>query len=238
MPDRTPSFSTQFRAARARFGFFVRLAWRIGGRGVALLAWRKTPAPEAADAADAAVIEDYDQIVEALQTGDTGFLARFGLGFAASSDGFVGQPWLFNAIDLGSLATLHWFLAQGVALDGVDKDGRSVLQAAIERAAAVDEYDENPEDPLPLIVALLDGGAAVNAASRQGLTPLHVAAALGLVQVVQVLLSRGADARLRDEGFAQATPLEYAIQAGHRAVADLLHQDGAVGSHVDLISPP
>ncbi len=219
MPENPPSFSARFRAWLARLGFFARLAWRIGGRSVALLPWRRAPAPVVADAA---VIADYDQIVEALQTGDTGFLTRLGPKFAASSDSFVGQPWLFNAIDLGSLTTLRWFLAQGVALDRVDKDGRSVLQAAVERAAAVDEFDENPEDPLPLILALLAAGAAINAPSRQGLTPLHVAAALGLGEVVQLLLSRGADATLRDEGFAHATPFDYAVQAGHRAVADLL----------------
>ncbi len=186
---------------------------------MALLPWRKTPAPLAADPA---LVADYDQIIGALQTGDTEFLARLGPGFAASSDSFVGQPWLFNAIDLGNLASLRWCLVQGVALDGTDKDGRSVLQAAVERAAVLDEYDDTPEDPLPLIVALIDAGAAINAPSAQGLTPLHVAAALGLGEVVQVLLSRGADATLRDEGFAHATPLDYAVQAGHQAVAVLL----------------
>ncbi|MDZ4396004.1 ankyrin repeat domain-containing protein [Cypionkella sp.] len=219
MPDTPPSFSARFRASRARLGFFARLAWRISGRALALLSLGKAPTPAGADPL---VIADYDQIVEALQTGDTGFLARLGRGFAASSDSFVGQPWLFNAIDLGSLAALQWFLAQRVALDGVDKDGRSVLQAAIERAALVDDYDDAPEDPLPMIVALLEAGAAINAVSRQGLTPLHVAAALGLANVVRVLLALGADASLRDDGFAHATPLDYAVQAGHQAVADLL----------------
>ena len=219
MSEHPPAFSIRFRAWLARLGFFARLAWRIGGRAFGLLHRRKTPAPVAAHPA---VIADYDQIIEALQTGDSGLLERLGPGFASSSDSFIGQPWLFNAIDLGNLASLRWFLAQGVALDTVDKAGRSVLQAAVERAAAVDEYDDAREDPLPLIVALLDAGAAINAASRQGLTALHVAAALGLGDVVQVLLSRGADFSLRDEGFAHATPLDYALQAGHQAVADLL----------------
>ena len=212
-------FAARFRSWLGRLGFFARLLWRIAGRAPGLMQRRK---PMTVATANPAVIADYDQIVEALQTGDTEFLARLGPGFSASLDSFVGQPWLFNAIDLGSLATLQWFLAQGAALDAVDKDGRSVVQAAVERAVAVDEYDDAPEDPLPLIVALLDGGAAINAASRQGLTPLHVAAALGLAEVVQLLLSRGADASLRDEGFAHATPLDYAVQAGHQAVVDLL----------------
>ena len=219
MLENPPPFYSRLRAWGARLVFFARLAWRISGRALALLSRRKAPAPVSEDLA---LIADYDQIVEALQTGDTGFLARLGPEFAASSDSFAGQPWLFNAIDLGSLATLQWFLAQGVAPDGVDKDGRSALQAAVERAAVVDAYDDAPQDPLPLIAALLDAGAAINAASRQGLTPLHVAAALGLGEVVQVLLSRGADASLRDEGFAHATPRDYAVQAGHQGVADVL----------------
>ena len=219
MPEQPPSFSTRIRTRRTRLGFFARLAWRITGRAFALLQRRK---PAAALAANPTVIADYDQIIEALQTGDTGLLQRLGPGFASSSDSFIGQPWLFNAIDLGNLTSLHWFLAEGVALDAVDKTGRSALQAAVERAAAVDEYDDAPEDPLPLIVAVLDAGAAINEASRQGLTALHVAAALGLGEVVRLLLARGADATLRDEGFAGSTPLDYAVQAGHPAVADLL----------------
>lgn len=218
-----PAF-IRFRATLARLGFFARLAWRIGGRSFALLPRRKRPAAKPAAATDAnpALIEDDDQIIEALQTGNTGLLAQLGPEFAHSLDAQSGQPWLFNAVDLGNLASLHWFLAQGSTLDQPDKDGRSLLQAAVERAAVVDEFDDAPENPLPLIVALLDAGAAINAASRQGLTPLHVAAALGLIEVVQLLLARGADSASRDEGFARSTPRDYAVQAGHSAVADLL----------------
>jgi hypothetical protein len=219
MLENPPPFSARLRAWGGRLVFFARLGWRISGRALALLSRQQAPAPVSDDLA---LIADYDQIVEALQIGDTVFLALLGPGFAERLDSFTGQPWLFNAIDLGSLATIQWFLAQGVALDGVDKDGRSALQAAVERAAVVDAYDDAPQDPLPLIVALLEAGAEINAPSRQGLTPLHVAAALGLGEVVQVLLSRGADASLRDEGFAHATPRDYAVQAGHQGVADLL----------------
>ncbi len=217
------SFAARLASVRARGLFFARLVWRIGGRAVMQIRPPARALPAAPVAGmDAGLIADHDQIIEALQTGDTGLLDRLGPEFASSIDVDSGQPWLFHAVELGNLASLRWFLAQGAALERPDKDGRSVLQAAVERAAAVDEYDDAPEDPLPLILALLDAGAAVNAPSRQGLTPLHVAAALGLAEVVQMLLSRGADSRLRDEGFAHATPLEYAVQAGHQAVADLL----------------
>ena len=222
-PSQPRSFAARLASVRDRGLFFARLVWRIGGRAVMQLRPPARSQPVAAMAAmDAALIGDHDHIIEALQSGDTGFLARLGPAFASGVDAASGQPWLFHAVELGNLASLRWFLAQDVALDRPDKDGRSVLQAAVERAATVDEYDDAPEDPLPLILALLDARAAINAPSRQGLTPLHVAAALGLAEVVQLLLSRGADARLRDEGFAHATPLDYAVQAGHQAVADLL----------------
>lgn len=221
MLENPPPFSVRFSTWLARLGFFARLAWRISGRASGLLQRRRPPAPITTDPA---LIADYDQIIEALQTGDTGFLARLGPGFADGLDNFIGQPWLFNAIDLGNLASLHWFLTQGVALDTLDKAGRSVMQAAVERAAAVDEFDDAPQDPLPLILALLDAGAAINAPSRQGLTALHVAAALGLIDVVRLLLARGADRALRDEGFARATPRDFAVKAGHTEVADLLAQ--------------
>ncbi|MDB5661068.1 MAG: Ankyrin [Cypionkella sp.] len=211
--------AAKFRALRDQTLFVARLGWRIGGRALALLPMRKTAT---APPDDPTVIGDYDQIIEALQVGNTAVLERLGPQFAASADDFIGQPWFFNAIDLGNLASLRWFLAQGVALDGADKAGRSPLQAAIERAAAPDLDDETPEDPLPMIEALLDAGAEINAASRQGLTALHVAAALGLCKVVRLLLARGANPGLRDEGFAGAAPFDYAVQAGHADVAELL----------------
>ncbi|GLS87807.1 hypothetical protein GCM10010873_27810 [Cypionkella aquatica] len=207
------------RDLRARAAFFARLIWRIGGRAVAQI-----DRPSAVTKPAATSTTDFDAIIEALQSGELAVFAQLGPDFASSDDPQSGQPWLFYAVDLGNLASLKWFTAQNVALDGLDKDGRSVLQAAVERAAAVDEFDDTPEDPLPLITALLDAGAAINAASGQGLTPLHIAAALGLADVVQLLLARGADPSLRDEGFAQSTPRDFALQAGHQAVAALLER--------------
>ncbi|OYU37615.1 MAG: hypothetical protein CFE33_20040 [Pseudorhodobacter sp. PARRP1] len=217
-PQKPPSFAARLGSLRDRGLFWLRLVWRMGGR--AALQLRSTS--PALSVQPVALIGDADQIIEALQTGDVDYLAGLGPAFAASTEADSGQPWLFHAIDLGTLASLHWFLAQGVDLASRDKAGRLPLQAAVERAAAVDEFDDSPEDPLALIAALLDAGAQINAASGQGLTALHVAAALGLLDVVRLLLARGADARLRDEGFAGSTALDYAVQARQAAVAEVL----------------
>lgn len=220
-PPKPQPFVTRPAGLRDRWLFWLRLGWRIGGRA-ALRLGARTPAPQ-----PTALIGDPDQIIEALQTGDIGVLAALGPQFAASTDAQSGQPWLFHAIELGSLTSLRWFLAQGVALNMRDKAGRLPLQAAVERAAVVDEFDDNPEDPLALIGALLDADAPINAASGQGLTALHVAAALGLLDVVKLLLARGADASLRDEGFAGSTALDYAVQARQDAAAALLRDAAA-----------
>lgn len=226
MTDKPPlkprSFAAHLGDLRDRSLFWLRLVWRIGGRAVLQL--RAAP-PALPSPPSAALIANPDQIIEALQTGDLDFLAGLGPEFAASIDAHSGQPWLFHAIDLGSLASLHWFLAQGVDLASRDRAGRLPLQAAVERAAAVDEFDDAPEDPLALIDALLEAGAQINAASAQGLTALHVAAALGLLDVVTLLLERGADANLRDEGFAGSTALDYAVQARQEAVAEVLRAE-------------
>ncbi|MFC3180504.1 ankyrin repeat domain-containing protein [Cypionkella sinensis] len=227
MTDKPPlkprSFAAPLGDLRGRGLFWLRLVWRIAGRAVLQLRAVSPALPPAKPSA--APIADPDQVIEALQTGEVDFLVGLGPEFAASIDAQSGQPWLFHAIDLGSLASLHWFLAQGVDLASRDKAGRLPLQAAVERAAAVDEFDDAPEDPLALIDALLEAGAQINAASAQGLTALHVAAALGLLDVVTLLLERGADANLRDEGFAGSTALDYAVQARQEAVAEVLRAE-------------
>jgi hypothetical protein len=53
---------------------------------------------------------------------------------------------------------------------------------------------------------LLDGGASVDATSRDGSTPLHSAAFLGRAKVIAVLLEHGADANAR--ALAGQTPLD------------------------------
>ncbi|XP_076144520.1 ankyrin repeat domain-containing protein 53 [Alosa pseudoharengus] len=73
---------------------------------------------------------------------------------------------------------------------------------------------------LASISCLLMHGAQVNAATKDGVTPLHQAAAEGLLECVQALLEAGADPHLREMN--GHTPLELAKLWCHRQVARFL----------------
>jgi ankyrin repeat protein len=63
-------------------------------------------------------------------------------------------------------------------------------------------------------------GIEINAVTSHGWTPLHWASRNGHLNVVRVLLRRGADPMLKSK--AGQAPEEWALLGGHQAVADLL----------------
>lgn len=73
---------------------------------------------------------------------------------------------------------------------------------------------------------LIDAGVNVNCPNHDGITPLHAAVLHGKDNLVNLLLSRGANVNSRDT-LSGATPLFYAAAAGRTRIAEILLKNGA-----------
>ena len=72
-----------------------------------------------------------------------------------------------------------------------------------------------------LVQCLLDHGAAINVRTpSDGRTPLMIAAAAGFEEMVEILLSRGADPSIADSG--GKSPFERAVECHRSGVAEIL----------------
>jgi ankyrin repeat protein len=152
-----------------------------------------------------------------------------------------------NAEDANGQTPLH-----RVSLDITHYQGdmyHHLSEAMLERSADVNAQDKDQETPLHSATymsrlgtarALIDHGANIHAENIQGQTPLHLVSqgvprnwlVVCESDVVQLLLSRGADVNARDRN--QATPLLSASFHLRSQVAKALLQSGADVSAVDI----
>ena len=79
------------------------------------------------------------------------------------------------------------------------------------------------------VTAALDKGADVNAKTRYGATALSFAADQGHLEVVKLLLARGADVNAQDT-FYQMRAVDMAMMNNHAAVVTLLLERGSKGA--------
>jgi ankyrin repeat protein len=94
----------------------------------------------------------------------------------------------------------------------VDENGRTPLHAAALGRKEIAEF-------------LIANGADVDARKRNGVTPLHVAAARGHGEIVKLLISGGANVNARtNDG---ETALHKAAESGYTETAELLLSNGA-----------
>lgn len=141
---------------------------------------------------------------------------------------------------MNGLSTVQWCLACLLVA------GAGILRAATPPTAPASRPAEEEivsaaeRNDLPRVKAMLDQSRQLaNAADESELRPLHWAASNGSVEMVQLLLDRGADVNARSRflmpyfgGYdtfynGQQTPLLLAAARGHTAVARLLLEHGA-----------
>ena len=81
-----------------------------------------------------------------------------------------------------------------------------------------------------VVTALIEAGADINLAVKDGGTPLFVASQEGHMEVVRELLAAGADHTLAwiIDDQRKETPLEAAHRNGHRSIVQLLQEYGAL----------
>jgi len=114
-----------------------------------------------------------------------------------------------------------------------EAEGRTALLVTLEEDNDMEFLSEN----VPLVKALLDAGAAVNAPDEIGRTPLMLAAEAAKRETVRLLLDKGALANAR--GFEGNTALHLAAEQDDLALTKLLLAKGAqVNSRTEYGTTP
>ncbi|KAK8552862.1 hypothetical protein V6N12_041436 [Hibiscus sabdariffa] len=96
-----------------------------------------------------------------------------------------------------------------------NEDGRSLLHVAVSSAR-------------PEVVKVLSASvdeSVVNSTDEEGWGPIHSAASIGNLEIMEILLSKGANVNVKNDG--GRTALHYAASKGWLKIAELLISHGA-----------
>lgn len=125
---------------------------------------------------------------------------------------------LFKAAENGDVSVFE-SLSDGQLLKSLslrNEDARSLLHVAVSFAQA---------QVVKILSAAEPSVSGVNSTDEEGWAPLHSAASNGSVEIVEILLSRGADVNQKNDG--GRTALHYAASKGRFKIAELLLSHGA-----------
>ncbi len=143
----------------------------------------------------------------------------------------------------GNIETVRQALEAGVDVNSANSEEKltplhmaaynghtDVAKLLLERGAEIDARDHEGKTPLThactgpfkeTVKLLVDSGADINAQeATEGFTPLMMAAGLGEVDVVKVLLEHKADPSIRDNDGDRA--IDHARNSGHGLIVKLL----------------
>jgi serine/threonine protein kinase/ankyrin repeat protein len=120
---------------------------------------------------------------------------------------------LHAAVANGKIEVVKSLLANGANINETDPSGSTPLMLAAEGNAHL-------PNNLPMVAALIDARASLEARDSQGRTALHRATAEGRIDAVRLLADSGAI--LNNKANDGATPLFYAVEFGKLPILELL----------------
>ena len=123
---------------------------------------------------------------------------------------------LRRTAEIGKITQVSQLLADGVNVDAKDP---AWGDTALHKAAENGHRD--------VVALLLAKGADMNARTLGGWTPLHKAAWEGHQETVELLINEGAEVNARAT-LLERTPMYFAIDRGHKEVAELIRRHGGV----------
>ncbi len=154
----------------------------------------------------------------ALANGKLGLVSLFlAKGANVNERDRFGNPLVFQAVDSGSADAVKLLIAAGADLRALGSSNRMILQAAI---------GSYVKDPLPVIEALIDAGVAIDKPDALGIAPIARAADDGKLEIVRLLLRRGADPDIADPTLRR-TALHRAAERGRLDIVKALLEGGA-----------
>lgn len=134
-----------------------------------------------------------------------------------SEDLHIKEKDLFKAAETGDSSTFESLsedqLSKSLKLR--NEDGRSLLHVAVSSSRT---------EAVKILSAVADE-SVVNSSDEEGWAPIHSAASIGNLEIMEFLLSKGANANLKNDG--GRTALHYAASKGWLKIAELLISHGA-----------
>ena len=129
-----------------------------------------------------------------------------------------GRTSLHWAVITGNLELFRMLLFRGANYCAITLDGDSALHLQCE--ISQDDYSEKASDREAMCLELLDRGLPIDLVNKKRMTALSCAAGGGLLKMVTLLISRGADITACDEDLC--TPIIHAAKSGHTRVVEIL----------------